>query len=751
MNLSFPHVLFSFFLLFAGPILSLRAQLPHYIQETLDSLETELAASNSIVKQTEIRSEMANYLMSGMPDSSFAVAEQNISIAETSGDSLALGVAWMGLGRLSALGKGAGPAEGSNALNKAQSLLIKMEDEYYLGHCECMLGFCYLQLGEGELSDSLQWSGLEKTKRSGHDYAGARCLSWLCQTYAAFGEFETADSIGQELLKLATLTENERAHFDSYTLMGRNKMASGNPTQAIHYYLEAAEFASLQGNTTWEGVAYQQLTFSYDRMEEFEKAKNSALKALSLLGESDAAYLALGGAYLNVDQPDSAVYYLEKIVQMKQGPVNPARVIPAYLNLSEAYLSTGENQKALEAVNKVEILAKEAKFDLFLYAVNEKKAWIYNALNNLPLALKYANRALVMAQEIDDINSIQESYYQLYVLQKKRGNPSEALAMYEKYIEIQEEIVKEENIRKLSSMEEAHKYNLKSAQDSIKATEQILIVEGKMQLEKERADLQVQRTLYLAIGLGVLVLFLGFLIWLFSVTRKQKVEIEGQKNLVDTAYSQLQKRDQEKELLLKEIHHRVKNNLQVISSLLDLQAMEIEDDKAIIAVEDGQNRVKAMALIHEKLYQNDNLALINIEEYTSQLFEQIASIFPEGNGMSLQLDTARTTLDIDTAIPMGLILNELITNAFKYARKDQIDPRLSIDLQQKGNDDLLMTIADNGPGLPDEFDLKKTKSLGLRLVRNLARQLYGSVEYNYDGGAMFSIRFKSLEARKSVE
>ena len=125
--------------------------------------------------------------------------------------------------------------------------------------------------------------------------------------------------------------------------------------------------------------------------------------------------------------------------------------------------------------------------------------------------------------------------------------------------------------------------------------------------------------------------------------------------------------NKEKDVLLKEIHHRVKNNLQIISSLLNLQTKNITEQSTLVAMVDGQNRVKAMALIHQKLYQNNDLASIKFKDYTSQLLNQIASLYPELTSVKQQVISDDVELDIDTAVPLGLILSELITNAYKYA------------------------------------------------------------------------------------
>ena len=203
-------------------------------------------------------------------------------------------------------------------------------------------------------------------------------------------------------------------------------------------------------------------------------------------------------------------------------------------------------------------------------------------------------------------------------------------------------------------------------------------------------------------------------------------------------------------MLLKEIHHRVKNNLQIISSLLDLQSNTVEDASALSALEDGQSRVRSMALIHQFLYQNEDIGRISFSSYANDLTRQIASLHANASPVTVALKDSNVMLDIDTAIPVGLILNELATNAFKYGFKNHTNGTLQIRLSEltPGNFELL--VADNGPGLPADFDFDKTRTLGLRLVRRLSKQLYGTAEYELNDGAQFRVCFKSTEERQRV-
>lgn len=217
-----------------------------------------------------------------------------------------------------------------------------------------------------------------------------------------------------------------------------------------------------------------------------------------------------------------------------------------------------------------------------------------------------------------------------------------------------------------------------------------------------------------------------------------------------TAEKKLKSSLQDKDLLLREIHHRVKNNLQIISSLLNLQSRYIQDEDALDVFTESQNRVKSMAIIHEKLYKSRSMSKIDFEEYITDLTDSIFySYHVNPSKVVLVKDIDRIFFDVDTAIPCGLIINELITNCVKHAFPGDIKGTITIELLRVG-EDYLLNVADNGAGFPEEIDFQNTESLGLQLVNNLVNQLDGTIELDRSNGTRFKILFKELSYKKRV-
>lgn len=232
---------------------------------------------------------------------------------------------------------------------------------------------------------------------------------------------------------------------------------------------------------------------------------------------------------------------------------------------------------------------------------------------------------------------------------------------------------------------------------------------------------------YLIIGLIVaIILITAILVWILTLKKKIR---ERTRNLTEAV--------EEKEVLLQEIHHRVKNNLSIISGLIELQLDTTEDEQAKNVLEDSQSRIQSMAMIHDKLYKTDTLSSIRLDNYIEELTETIARTFQNVNdSVSVEYDLDPIEMDIDKTVACGLLVNELVVNAFKHAFKPGNDGKLEITLKRE-NGKAELIIADNGPGLPDNFKESVDGSLGTMLIDTFSQQLGAQTELlkNYNGAA----------------
>ncbi|HFA47649.1 MAG TPA: sensor histidine kinase [Bacteroidetes bacterium] len=290
----------------------------------------------------------------------------------------------------------------------------------------------------------------------------------------------------------------------------------------------------------------------------------------------------------------------------------------------------------------------------------------------------------------------------------------------------------------------------KTAQDSLVSVEKDATMSElltKYETEKKEALIASQKEVIgqqktIQWGAIAFAAILSFFMVLLYRNYKSKQKTNA---LLKTTNNELEKRNSENELLLKEIHHRVKNNLETVSSLLALQSAHVQDPTVLDAMQESQNRVQSMGIIHQKLYQGKNLAAIEMKDYFINLSENILDSFGAENRINVECAMDALELDVDTAVPVGLIVNELLTNALKYAFPENIEGQIKISLKEIEKGKLELKIADNGVG-KNILENKKPTGFGTQLVQLLTTQLGGKLEEINKGGTIISMQFKNSMA-----
>ncbi|MEE9439261.1 MAG: sensor histidine kinase [Saprospiraceae bacterium] len=257
----------------------------------------------------------------------------------------------------------------------------------------------------------------------------------------------------------------------------------------------------------------------------------------------------------------------------------------------------------------------------------------------------------------------------------------------------------------------------------------------EISLEKQKT----QKYMLLSIAVGLLSLFLGWAYWLQST----------QKNKLKSLSKKLQSQDKEKQVLLKELHHRVKNNFQVISGLFDIGSNSNDNPELDKFILDAKNRIRSMAMIHSKLYQN-NSSEISLHTYINELLEDLKQSYALNRVSSYIVIDSRFLLDMDTVLVVGLIVNELIVNSFKHGFISTGRATITV-LLEEGTDEHIITVKDNGNGLNISFSEAKKSSSGLNLASLLSKQVHGNLTYQFDKGSVFKLHFKDSKMRLLVD
>lgn len=566
--------------------------------------------------------------------------------------------------------------------------------------------------------------------------------------YAAIDAFEKAKA-------LAINAEEPEFLARIYNNIGLAYQYVDNYEKALENHLnglkikEEHQFASVEYSYINVAVAYHVLNDNKNAITYYRKAKLIAQEkdkqsVIALVWKN------IGDVYFDLNKIDSSAYYFNQSIALYKELNLPDGLGNAYLSLANLKKRQGNYSQALSLVEQSLKLFEQhgsQKQLSFIYLsladIEQQLAKKSDSKTHLEKAKNWGEKGYALATAMGlkvRQNNIARLLAEVY---HSLGNDTKGFQYAQQAIQLTDSIFTTEKTEAVSRAMTEFETERKELKISLMTEE---AKNKDLELSKSESERKKQTNFLITIGI-VLILSVGVIVILvvFYRQKQQSNALLKEHNL------EIEKQNEEKALLLKEIHHRVKNNLQVVSSLLDMQSMGLNNEAAKLAVNDGQNRVKAMALIHEKLYQTDDIIHLNFKDYVIQLMCQIAAVYPESQNIEQLVEADDIQLDIDTAVPLGLILSELITNGYKYAFKGQNAGFIKIGLQLESAGQYIMTVADNGSGLPNDFDITKAKSLGLKLVRRLSKQLYGSVEYFNDGGAVFVIRFMDTIERKTVE
>jgi len=373
-----------------------------------------------------------------------------------------------------------------------------------------------------------------------------------------------------------------------------------------------------------------------------------------------------------------------------------------YGNMSSLFSKMEQYEKAIDYSLKTvklreKVASQQEKSNVFLgLAVNHQK------INKPQAALSYLKEAEKYVDTTDHymMKDITGQYANIYSALDKGNLAFEYARRQMNHRDSLYSLDQKKQMDELSEKYEAEK----------KEQEIVLL---SSQNELKEAQLTASRKISIILGLGIIGL-VGLLYFLSKLNKK------------------IRKSEEQKDILLKEIHHRVKNNLQVISALLTLQSKHLEDDKAISALEEGKGRVNSMALIHQDLYQHDNLKGVDAKEYIEKLTADLTSTYQVANkDIQLEADIDSIVLDVDTMIPLGLVLNELISNSIKYAFEKKENGIIKITLKERDTQ-LFLEIQDDGQGV--DPTILESKSFGYSLVRSFARRLDAKLSVDNEDG-----------------
>lgn len=595
--------------------------------------------------------------------------------------------------------------------------------------------------------------------------------------------------VSQQSLALASNLKYEKGIMDAYFTIGIAHAGKGDFQKAIQYFNLARDLCIKNHNRELLSKTYNELGIVFAKQGNFPESLKNSLAALHIYEELKNrilianAYANIGILYKQQEKYKEALDNYSRSLEILKSENNEDADYSRCCiqnGIGQVYLKQGKYTASLQVLTAALEAATKFGDPYFDADTNLTIGKNYYFLANYPKAQQYYAKALQLFGKIQEKSGEADCYIHIGLCNFKQGIVKEAIVTTNKGLEIGKEIGQLEwiknaynNLSEIYSSEGNYKLAYqnhvlyKQINDSLFNSEkdkkftQLQMTNDfedkqqiqKIQQQKKDALLQMEadkqrNTKYIVIGALCFMSLLTLGVYNnLKRNQKQRRIIEEQKAVVESKNEQIRNSLTEKETLLREIHHRVKNNLQIISSLLNIQSQDIKDENVLSSIQEGQSRVQAMSLIHQNLYQSEHINNVNIESYLNELVAYLSTLFI-GNSklISVAIETSGLHFDIDTAIPLGLIVNELVSNAYKYAFDANKEGTIQIIIKPLKNMDYQMEVNNNGKELPADFDASKTKSLGLKLVSILSRQLRGSVKSGSDNGiTSFKVIFKDLK------
>ncbi|MER0440031.1 tetratricopeptide repeat protein [Emticicia sp. W12TSBA100-4] len=528
----------------------------------------------------------------------------------------------------------------------------------------------------------------------------ARGTNLIGMTYHVSGDINKALEFYIEALKKYESIKDSLYMGISMNNIGACYQFRKKPKETIEYYENALSIFKKINNQQWIANVSHNLASQYADQKNFAKSLSTsqlALKSFQELKDKNSeglAFTQIGRIYLDTEKYKQAIPYFLKSNQLIKEEDDPIAIGINYENLGSAYTQIGK------------------------YSEGES-----NLL-----------RAIDIFKKHQSLEHLTKSLAAIKTLYAKWGKFQEAFLYGEEFQKVNDSLFNATKDERM--LETIKKYDLE------KKEQQISLLNSQNELK----DLKIKKSEVEAVfyGLGILGLAVlgGIGFYLYQVKKKTSEEL-SQKNAIITEALH------EKEVLMQEIHHRVKNNLQVVSSLLSIQSRHLTDNQALEAIKEGQNRVKTMGLIHQNLYQENDFRGVNMKNYVSKLIKNLFNSYNiEPEKIQLKTEIKELNLDIDTVVPLGLIINELVTNALKYAFPDDKKGIIWVKTNLE-NERFILQVYDDGVGVPEGFSLEKANSMGYQLIQNFVNKLSAQLSVLNKNGTFVEITIPQKSIQKT--
>ncbi|MEJ0101343.1 MAG: tetratricopeptide repeat protein [Bacteroidota bacterium] len=586
------------------------------------------------------------------------------------------------------------------------------------------IGRLHWRMGNFDEALKNHFEALDLYTRIGDKYTEGGVLVEIAQDYLDGGKYDEAKTYLLRALKLSEETGDKVTMAAAYDVMAFLYEQEGNTAESVkagYSYLKINEQtnnkAGIAHGAAMLALNLQALGNNVDALKYFKQAMLAAKEAGDKIEEADIKS-GIGNIYIaNGNFPEALKYYSDALAianETKDVPI----LATIYHGLGNLYRAKGNYTEALKNYLITEEHFKAVANKQGLAGLYAEMGVAYTHLKKYDMAKKSFNDAIVIYRSLNSKLYMADYYRGIALLDSATGDWKNAYLNYKDYIILRDSSFNKETLKKLVASQMQYESDKKEAVAKADREKKDLVVQEEIKRQRN-----IRNSAFAVLGVALL----------FSVVvYRQRNKIAGEKKRSDQLVI-------DKELLLREIHHRVKNNLEVVSSLLALQSAQIDDPNTKEAIQQGQNRVHSIGIVHQKLYQGRDPGAIEMKDYFVNLSESILDSFGAESRVNIEFAMEKLNVDIDTAVPLGLIVNELLTNTLKYAFPNKQQGSVRIKLEKQAGGVLHLEVSDNGIG---KSGVTQGTGFGGQLVSLLTRQLNGSMKEEIKNGTRIFFDFK---------
>lgn len=633
------------------------------------------------------------------------------------------------------------------------NLRLEAEGWYYLGEA-------YERSPEG-IPERIQCydQSRKRYRQLGNQEKEAYLLKCIADMHLVQGEYVQGYMELLEVLALYRSTGYTKLHY-TYDLLTVANHYLGNYQEAIQYGLATVESARATQDTTGIGLFYRRLGLLHTELNQWEEglfffrmALANRLQGKDPVGVVFIARLMVSNMLAQGKAREAFDFFT--IIVKEHPPTNNDSNLEMAIALAECHLALKQYPLAEKYFLQMMDIEKTIREN------DWRKIENYRRIGNFYLVTRQYSTARHYLDEALRLNTLKgamqyagDIHLLLFKIDSVQGSYPEAIAHYQRYKSLTDSIFNEKRSKQISTLQIQHETKEKE--------QNIALLTQQNEIQQARLEQKDFQQLVFIGGAAMLLLLLGVIYNRYRLKqqsnrlledqqrklRAQHQELHSQQAKLQEQQQQINQKNQaleqvltEKERLLQEIHHQVKNNLQIVMSLLNSQVASLKDKVALSAIQDSQNRVQAMALIHQKLYQAEGVARIPMKSYIEELVDYLQESFADSRKVDFNLVIGKIDLDLNMAVPLGLIINEAITNAFKYAFPGERFGAVHVGLVQRSDTSYELTVEDDGVGFPESFDPSQSRSLGITLINGFSAQLGADLRIEGAKGVKISLTF----------